>query len=207
MEVIRSIEYIRGKKLITFESGWKVWLKKDAELPFQLTEGSEIDRKDFEKAVLLCQYPDALNRAVAFLAVRSRSRKEIEDRLKAFRYDQSTIDLVLFRLEKESLIDDEAFSREWACSRIQKYGPGRIEQELRMKGMDGKEIREAMVSITEEDTLETAVRLAARKILSMRSVSDDRILFRRVTDMLIRRGFPWETARKAFELAKKETDR
>ena len=77
MEVIRSIEYIRGKKLITFESGWKVWLKKDAELPFQLTEGFEIDRKDFEKAVLLCQYPDALNRAVAFLAVRSRSRKEI----------------------------------------------------------------------------------------------------------------------------------
>ncbi len=200
MEVIRNVDFIRGKLKISFESGWEVWLNRNTMLPFPAAEGTEVDRESFERFILLQQYPQALEKAVSLLAERARSRKEIEDRLHFAHYDREVISLILYKLEKENLLDDQEFSRQWVQSRVKKYGSARITRELQMKGLDRETAESALEEYSEEDELRSAALLAEKKIRSMRSETDRKVLFRRVTGMLVRRGYSWEIARKAFDL-------
>lgn len=201
MEIIRSIDTIRNKTKITFESGWQVWLPSRLVLPFPLSEGTEVDRTSFEKTILLIQYPSALDQAVAMLARRPHSKGEIERKLENAHYDDEVIGLVLYKLEKEKLLDDLDFARQWVESRMRKYGAGRIRQELRMKDIDPEMIDEVLEAATEDEQLQHAVDFARKKLKTIR-VSDDRQkVFRNTLAALVRRGFSWETARKAFEIA------
>ena len=201
MEIIRCVEEIRGRKRITFESGWQVWLLKRCETPFSLEEGAEIDGEAFRKHILLSQYPSALDRAIALLAQRPHSKDEIRVRLENACYDPEVISLVLYKLEKENLVDDTDFAFQWVESRVKKYGTARIRRELRLKGIDPETAEKALTSATEEEQLEHAVEFAARKLRSLRDPADRRKSFQSVTAALVRRGYSWETARKAFETA------
>ena len=135
-----------------------------------------------------------------FWSIRARSRKEIEDRLHFAHYDREVISLILYKLEKENLLDDQEFSRQWVQSRMKKYGSARITRELQMKGLDRETAESALEEYSEEDELRSAALLAEKKIRSVRSETDRKVLFRRVTGMLVRRGYSWEIARKAFDL-------
>ena len=153
---------------------------------------------------LLHQYRPALDRAVGMLAVRARSRREIEQRLLRAGYDEEVVSMVLYKLEREKLLDDEDFSVQWVESRKRKYGSSRIAMELRLKGVSAEAAEAALACCSEEDELETATSLARRKIKSDRDACDSRKLFQRVTAFLVRRGYSWDIAKKAFEEALEE---
>ena len=110
MEIIRNVERVQGRTLVLFESGWKVWLLPGMDPGFPLSEGTAVDRRQFEQYLMLQEYPSALEKAVSMLAARARSKKEIMDKLLALRYDPEVAVLVVYKLEKENLLDDEAFS-------------------------------------------------------------------------------------------------
>ena len=200
MEVIQRIDCFRGKIRILFESGWEVWLGKKLELPFRVAEGTEVDRDSFKQFILLHQYPPALEKAVSMLAQRARSRKEIQERLRFAHYDEEVISLVIYKLEQENLLNDQEFSKQWVQSRMKKYGSARIARELRMKGLNQETVNAALGPYSEEDELHCAVSLAEKKIRSMRSEADNKVLIRRVTEMMVRRGYSWNIAKKAVEL-------
>lgn len=202
MEIIKNAEVIRGKTKIVFESGWTVWLDRRWMPGFSLDPGTAVERADFEKFLLLHQYPSALNDAVTLLAVRNRSRLEIRQSLLRRKYDHAVIEMVLFKLEKEKLLNDEEFSAQWVQARMSKYGPIRIAQELRMKGIDrdmtGSAIQEVL---TEDQELENAVLLAMKKLRTEKTDAEEIKRFQRITSFLVRRGYSWEIARKAYEMA------
>ena len=153
---------------------------------------------------LLQQYRPALDRAVGMLAVRARSKREIEQRLLRAGYDEEVVSMVLYKLEREKLLNDEEFSVQWVESRKQKYGSSRLAMELRMKGVSPEAAESALACCSEEDELETASALARRKIRSDRNSCDSRKLFQRVSAFLVRRGYSWDIAKKAFESALEE---
>ena len=204
METVKRTETVRGKTVITFESGWQVWLAPGQEPDFPLTEGAEVDRKEFEQFILLRQYPAALEKAVAMLALRSCTRAETERKLTFHHYDPCVIEMVLFKLEKEGLLNDSEFTGQWIQARIKKYGASRIYQELVRKGIDRDEAREALASCSEEEQTEHAVYLAKKKLRSIKADKDRQVLFRSITGMLVRRGYSWEIAKKAFGKAAEE---
>lgn len=206
VEIIKSVEIIRGKRKIIFESGWTVWLDSRQTPDFPLIPGTGIDRANFEKYILLCQYPSALNDSVAQLAIRNRSKLEISQSLRRKKYDESVIEMVLYKLEKEKLLNDEAFSSQWVQARMSKYGPVRIARELRMKGI-GQDLSERAMEemLTEDQLLENAVRLAEKKLRAEKPDTDQLKRFQHVVSFLVRRGFSWEIARKAYEAALDET--
>ena len=201
MEIIQSVETVRGKVRITFESGWTVWLNRNEQPGFSLSEGTVVDKDIFEKYILLHQYPSALDRAVRMLSERACSKKEIEKRLLSARYDREVIELVLYKLEKEKLLDDLDFAEQWVQSRSKKYGSSRIYRELRIKGVDADTAESVIDSISDEEQTEHAVMLAEKKIRSLRNTCDSAKLKQRVVASLIRRGYTWEIASKAYEKA------
>lgn len=150
---------------------------------------------------LLHNYPAALDRAVRMLAERSRSKKEIADRLASAGFDEEVIGLVIFKLEKENLLDDRDFAEQWVLSRGKKYGSVRISRELHAKGIDRDVASSALETLSVEEQLEHASAFAAKKIRSQHSASDKMKLKQRVVAALIRRGYSWDIAVRAYESA------
>lgn len=204
MEIIWSVETIRGKIRITFESSWQVWLRRNEDPGFPLTEGTAVDRESFLAYIRIHQYPPALDRAVRMLAERSCSRREIERKLTLARFDPDVTDLVLFKLEKENLLNDREFAMQWVHSRSRKYGASRIRQELRTKGIDEDIASEILEDLSEEDQLRQAVALAVKKIRSLQPSCEEKKWKQRITSFLVRRGYSWDLALKAFEEAMRQ---
>ena len=202
MERISALTAVRNKVRVEFDSGRTYLLKKTDLLDFPLQENAEVDEKAFHQFVLLHQYPDALNTAVAMLARRACSRKEIADKLNDRGCCEEVTALVLYKLEKENLLNDQDFSEQWTRYRAGgNYGPRRIYRELRMKGVDEETARDAVSAIDEEDQAQKALDLAMKGIRKMKPGEDPRKVRQRVLRSLISRGFDWDTAREACEKA------
>ena len=202
MAMICKVEKIKAKYMIQLDNGIKYWLSLSSyqNRPFFAEE--EVDEEEFKKWILLQQYRPALEKAVAMLALRACSKGEIKTKLRRNGYADETVEMVIYKLEKEKLLDDADFARQWVSSRSAKYGTKRIAQELRMKGIPNDQIQEIMEEIPEEQQLEQAVSLAKKYILRIRDDSPKGI--QKTTAMLVRRGYAWDIASQACSDAFRE---
>ena len=144
-------------------------------------------------------------RALGLLAVRPRSRRELERRLLAARFEPNEVQDVLTRLERVGLVDDEAFARQYAEQRFRarREGSRGVEQGLRAAG-----IAPALAAIAAEgasdDDEDRAAELARSRASRLRGVAPQKA-FARLSSLLMRRGYSPEiarsAARKALEIA------
>jgi len=205
MATVIRITPVRAKAWIELDTGEKAWVwRKD--LPgMELAEEQEITLKAFHHLILTRQYKDALNRAVEMLARRACSQGEIEKKLRMLQYAPQTIEMVIYKLQRENLLDDRSFSDQWVEYRSQgKYGPRRIYQELRQKGVSQEVAQEALEAIGEEDQMAQAVHLAKKSLSRPKAGEDPKKTLQRALNMLVRRGYDWDTAREACRAAVRE---
>lgn len=205
MAMIHRIIQSRGKVWIELDSGEKAWIWKKDMPETGVSEGMEMEQKDFSHMILLRQYPSALNKAVEMLARRPCSQGEIEQKLRMLQYDPQTVEMAVCKLRKEKLLDDESFSEQWVQHRTGgKYGSRRIYQELRQKGVSEETARAALESIDGEEQLHQAVSIAKKGLSRSTAGEDPRKMLQRVMNTLVRRGYDWETARQACQTAIRE---
>ena len=205
MDVIVSVRRERGHFRLALASGEVVVVGAELfrERPFD--EGDMIDLEEYDQWLLPRQYRAALDRAVGLLALRAHARGEIEAKLRQAHFRPAVIEMVLYKLEREGLLDDADFSREWAEARARRrLGPRRIAQELRMKGVAQEEIDAALQGFDEEEQLEAAVALARKGFARGKAGEDPRKAQQRVAAMLARKGYDWEVVRRAVEAARDE---
>lgn len=199
MDVITSIQKERGKVRITISESDEILVPTSLFRERPLQEGQPIDLKEYDNWLMLRQYRHALDRAVAFLASRARSRKEIEDKLLRSGYRPCTVEMVLYKLESNDLLDDADFAQQWVEARTaRKVGRNRIAQELRRKGVSADEAEAALESIDEEDQLSGAISLVEKAMARVKPGEDPRKTAQRITAMLARRGYGWDVAREAI---------
>ena len=207
MEYVSALIPVRNKIRVEFDSGRTYLLRKTDLLDFPLHENDAVDEKEFHQFVLLHQYPDALNTAVAMLARRACSRKEIADKLTVRGCCEEVVALVLYKLEKENLLNDQDFSEQWTRYRSGgNYGPAKIYRELRMKGVDEETAREAVSAIDEEEQSKKALDLALKCLRKSKPGEDSRKVHQRMMRALVSRGFDWDMARDACDKAFKTDD-
>lgn len=204
MVTIQNIGFVRSMACIQLDDGRKIWLTRSDLLESGWREGASVDRDDFERFVSLRQYPRALNQAVAMLARRPCSKGEISQNLRRHRYADDVIGLVICKLEKENLLNDQEFSELWIQQRSRKYGSRRIRQELRTKGVPESTAEEALSSLSEEEMLESATVLAAKAWSKAKPGEDLRKTRQRIIASLVRKGFDWDLAKQASDTAESE---
>ena len=140
-----------------------------------------------------------LDDAVACLAARAHSKHEIEQKLLRVGYRPCTVEMVLYKLEREHLLNDADFARQWVEARSgRKMGRSRIAQELRRKGIDADEAEEALSAIGEDAQLADAIALAEKAAARAKSDENPRKTYQRIAAMLARRGFRWDIAKEAL---------
>ncbi|MFA5156398.1 MAG: regulatory protein RecX [Candidatus Omnitrophota bacterium] len=138
----------------------------------------------------LTPFEKAKNYCFLLLKFRLRSENELRSRLKKKKFDEPVIRKAIDFLKEKKFIDDAAFARGWADSRLKKgMGARRIAQELALKGID-KRLIEGEVARIKEDypETETALEIARRRKEKMKDVDPQKIR-QRIYGYLIRRGF------------------
>ena len=140
-------------------------------------------------------------RALGLLAVRPRSRRELERRLEQAGFDAEEVRDELRRLEDVGLIDDEAFARQFAehAFIVRKAGARAVRSALAAKGVEPGTVALA-VDGAGEDEEERAESLARSRAARLGGVDPARA-FGRLTSLLVRRGYEPALARQAARRA------
>ncbi|HNW86002.1 MAG TPA: regulatory protein RecX [Candidatus Limiplasma sp.] len=196
----------RGGFRVTVNSGEAFHLTPAEYRAFPLKPAQTFDWKAYREALLVHQYPEALNRAVALLAVRARSCREVERKLTDRGYLADTVEMVLYKLEKENLLDDEAFAGEWVKARASRgLGKARLMQELRLKGV-ADSIAQAALATLEPDEQDGQAVLQAAKLRKRYAGLPPREAAQKATAALLRRGYSYAEASRALRAAEQESE-
>lgn len=143
--------------------------------------------------------------ALRLLAYRPRSEAELRSRLARRGLPPSVVQETMERLREQGLLDDDAFARYWVDARQQSSPRGRrlLRHELLAKGIAMETATQAVATVAEE---EIARRAAEKKAQSLRNL-DYPTFRRRLGQFLLRRGFPYDTARALVEELWRESQR
>ena len=200
-----SVKRNRGRATLTLSSGETLLMPRAMlkERPYR--GGVPFDKPSFVAFLRERSYPFAMEKAVALLAVRARTARELRDALLENAYPSETIDRVLERLDEAGYVNDADFSAHWASARAAKgLGTRRIQMELRRKGVDADVIERTLDELGKDEQWE-AVLSAARKAARGKDLStpQDR---QKVLAALARRGFDFSLARRAMQQLRSEEE-
>lgn len=179
--------YIDGEYAVSVDtltlaaSGFKTGSEIDDDELFGLLEKSKINRAK-EKALYLIEY-------------RSRTRKEIEDKLIPL-YGEKASSLAIERLEELGLINDEKFAREYAEQLIfrKKFSRERAAFELFKKGID-RSLADEILDEIEPDPVEQITELLETKFSGKLENDKDRT---RTINSLKAMGYRWSDIKDAM---------
>ena len=194
--IITSIERKRGRRgrvEVYVDGVLRFDIARDAATKRTLRPGRSIADDEIAAIVAADARRTALDTAVAMLARRPRSEREIRRRLSQRKCEPALANETIELLRERRLIDDAEFARSWAESRDRSSPRGRrmIVAELRAHGVEQSIAAEAVTSVDEADA---AYRVAAKRLRSLERV-DDRTFRDKLGAHLQRRGFGWETVR------------
>ena len=148
-------------------------------------------------------------RALLLLDSRARSRQELRDRLVKAEFEPELVDEVLDSFQRNGLVDDLTFAREWVRQRFERRGKSAamLDVELQRKGVGEADRAEALSAIDRDDERAVARALATKKAKQVKRIPEDRQQrdkeLRRIVGVLARRGF---NSGMSLELAREALD-
>jgi regulatory protein len=177
-------------------------IHQDLLLQFNLYPGRTLSVEEQEAIQAAEQLFAAKANALAYLTYRPRTEQEVRKKLLKQSFDGAIVDKVIERLYELQYLDDGAYARSYARSRLANrgYGPGRVRLELRRRGVAQPLVEQALEeAYADEDPLVMARAQARKRWPRLARESDPYKRRRKLTDFLVRRGFSYETARQVVE--------
>ncbi len=145
-------------------------------------------------------YQNARDFALNYLSYRSRSSKEVFDRLRRKGYSDEVAQSVVEYLTERRYLDDRAFAVEWAGFSAYHKLSGRIllSQELRLKGISADIIEDVIRETYSPDgrEKELALQLVHKRIRRSHKKDRDKLM-RSLINLLARHGFSRSVIRDA----------
>ncbi len=144
------------------------------------------------------------NSALALLARREHSRRELTDKLSRRAGDGEQLQALLDQLQAQGLQSDERFAESFLRSRIARgQGPLRIQQQLRQKGIDS-ELLSAALEAEAADWYQLAVQLREKRF-GLGLVTDRKAYAKQVR-FLLYRGFSQDQVQHAMKASAEDAD-
>jgi regulatory protein len=139
-----------------------------------------------------------------YLAYRPRSEAEVRSYLHQRGYLPDIAENVIEKLRSLQYVNDESFARDWSLSRAQShgYGPRRIEQELRAKGIGQSLVHDAVRDAFDQTDEESQAKRLLAKQFKGENFKEPKVL-RRAVALLQRRGY---SSKVIFDLLRFSTE-
>jgi len=183
-------------------------LHEDTVVAWRLVPGRRLSDAEWRELQAAEAAEGAYRTALALLAVRPRTRKEMEKALRRKGYAPEAAAACLERLVRSGLLDDAALAGRIASYRVTSQRKGRllVRHELLERGVGREDAEAALAGVSEEEEREAALAFARKRLPQVRAKS---ALERRhkLLAMLLRRGFPKRLAREAVHEAMSEASR
>ena len=142
------------------------------------------------------------------LSIKSRTKKEIIDKLKRKEYNIDIINEAIKEVEELDYINDKKYALDFASDSLnfKKYGKNLVKRKLFLKGIDKNTIDETIEKVFGKvNEFDMAYDLAKRKLRSY-GKKDNKTLARRLQGFLIRRGYSFDAAIKTIKKIFKELE-
>ena len=146
-----------------------------------------------------------LNNILKFIGYRSRSEKEIIDRLRKKKIDEKMISEIMAKLQEWKFIDDIAFAKQWIESRVvNRHKSIRLVRlELLKKGIK-KEIIDSLFENFSKESDVASIEAIIRKKIKRLNIQDRNDL-QKLSRYLLGKGFDWETVKEAINKFRKDS--
>jgi regulatory protein len=151
-----------------------------------------------DQVIEICQKDDfhlARNLAFHFISYRPRSVVEVRRRLKKADYNIAIIERVISRLLELNMLDDAEFAIEFVQGRLRNkgYGPRRLKQDLKQRGVQDVLIDRALEdAFSGLNTAELALTAGQKIFPRLAKIQATHIRRKKLSDYLTRRGFVYE---------------
>lgn len=168
-----------------------------------LAVGQELSDEDVTHLDGIAQYTLGRDKAMRMLALRSRSKREIDDALRTLGLRDTIRTGIVRELEEIGLVDDARFAREFVAVKkdVRRVGPHRLRYDLGKLGLARTAVDEALSDFGAEEQLTMARALAEKQLGA--SLPNERLV-RRVIGMLRRKGYDYAVVNKvAYEMARR----
>ncbi len=194
IEEVKKSERKRGRFLVRLEDGDVLRVTEEELLRFGLRPGLELDEAAAEAVRASAKSSSARAAAANMIGSRALSKKELTRRLIQKGNDASDAQAAADWLEDIGAVDDAGY----AAALVRHYGgkgfgPARVKEELRRRGVDRSLWDEALEEMPEAaEVLDELIRKKRKGDLS------DPKEKKRISDGLMRRGFAWSDIRAAM---------
>lgn len=167
-----------------------------------LAVGQELSDEDVSHLDGLSQYTRGRDKALRMLALRSRSKREIDDALRTLGLRDTIRTGIVRELEESGLVDDARFAREFVAVKkdVRRVGPHRLRYDLGRLGLPRAAVDKALSDFGAEEQ-EQMARALAGKTLGAAVPTEKSV--RRIVGMLRRKGYDYAVVNRiAYELAR-----
>ena len=191
---IEQSKHKQGRVLVHLEGGDLLRITEDELLRFDLYTGLDISPETMVELQKCAARSDARLRAVNMISARPLSRQELQKRLKDKGAEESDAEAAADWLENIGALDDLAYAKTVVRHYSESgYGEAKLRDELRRRGVP-RELWEEALS-TAPDPAETLSRVIASRTRGKRLDDKSR---KKLSDLLLRRGFSWRDVRSAL---------
>ena len=168
-----------------------------------LAVGQQLSDDDVAHLDGIDQYTRGRDKAMRMLALRSRSKREIDDALRAMNLRDTIRTGLLRELEEIGLVDDARFAREFVAVKkdARRVGPHRLRYDLGKLGLGRAAVDEALAGFDADEQLTMARTLVEKQLGA--SLPNEKVV-RRIVGMLRRKGYDYAVVNKvAYDLARR----
>ena len=195
IEEVKRSERKKGRFLVRLEDGNILRVTEEELLRFGLRAGLELDGETLEAVMASVKASSARAAAANMIGSRALSKKELTRRLVKKGSDEANAQAAADWLEDIGALDDAAY----AAALVRHYsgmgyGPARVREKLYEKGIPRELWEDALEELPEEGGQVDAFLQS-----KLRGRIPDEKEKRRLTNVLLRRGFPWGEVRAAWE--------
>lgn len=194
IEEVKKSERKKGVFLVRLADGDVLRVTEEELLRFGLKAGLELDGEALEAVRASMRASSARITAANMIGSRALSKKELTRRLVKKGSGESDAQAAADWLEDIGAVDDAGYAAALARHYGGKgYGPARVREELRRRGVDWEKWDKALEELpAAADILDELIRKKCKGDLS------DPKEKKRVSDALLRRGFAWSDIKAAM---------
>ncbi len=195
IEKIEQSKHKQGRVLVYLEEGDLLRVTEDELLHFDLYAGLDITAETVVKLKKCAARSETRAQAANIISARALSESELKKRLRGKGASDEDTDAAAEWLKDIGALDDLAYAktlvRHYSDSG---YGEAKLRDELRRRGVARELWDEALE--TAPDAAQTIARVVASKTKGKPLDEKGR---KRLSDMLLRRGFAWRDVKAALE--------
>jgi len=166
-----------GKYRIYLSNGEVIEIYDDVIIDNDLLLKGELDRNTYNKIIRESELQEKYNSCVKYISVRIRCTKEIYDYLLKKKVSGDDIDLIIDKLHKNKLLDDNYFCECFIKDKLRftSWGPYRIVRELNKYSIDNNVINNYSYLMNDEVVYDKLYKLISKAIKSNHKLDNNKL--------------------------------